>query len=138
MSASIKSLAMSVLLRHGAASIQSQPLTAGETAVRLTETASVAGTRGHVEASTGGAQSPHWWQPGGTQTTSSPQAEAVKPAETTFADLPPLGRRNARGEMVLTVEDLPEIERRLRLSGWKVTRRGNELICTSPRTLRIQ
>ncbi len=37
MSASIKSLALSVLQRHGAAPTQSQPLTAGEPAVRLPE-----------------------------------------------------------------------------------------------------
>jgi len=51
---------------------------------------------------------------------------------------PPLGRRNDKGELVLTVEDLPELEHRLRLSGWRVTRRGNELICTSRGALRIQ
>lgn len=54
------------------------------------------------------------------------------------AELPPLGSRNERGELVLTVADLPELERRLRLSGWNVTPRGNELICTSPRKVRIQ
>jgi len=51
---------------------------------------------------------------------------------------PPLGRRNAKGEFVLTVEDLPELAYRLRLSGWKVTRRRNELICASRGVLRIQ
>lgn len=51
---------------------------------------------------------------------------------------PPLGRKNDRGELVLTVADLPELEQRLRLSGWKVTRRGNELICSSQGALRIQ
>lgn len=39
MSADIKSLAMSVLQKHGAASLQSHPLTADETPVRLPETA---------------------------------------------------------------------------------------------------
>jgi hypothetical protein len=58
-----------------------------------------------------------------------------RPAE---AELPPLGSRNERGEMVLTVADLPELERRLRLSGWKVTRRGDELICVSGRKAWIQ
>jgi hypothetical protein len=52
----------------------------------------------------------------------------------TAAKLPPLGAQ--RG--VLTVADLPELERRLRLSGWKVKRRGYELVCTSPGALRVQ
>jgi hypothetical protein len=53
--------------------------------------------------------------------------------------LPPLvGRKNVRGEMVLTVEDIPELENRLRLQGWKVKRQGAELICTSPGGLKIQ
>ena len=51
---------------------------------------------------------------------------------------PPLGRRNDRGEMTLTGADLPELERRLQLSGWRVTRRGNELTCISRGALRIQ
>lgn len=52
---------------------------------------------------------------------------------------PPLrGRLNHRGEMVLTIQDLPELERRLRLSGWRVRRHGDELICTSPGGLTIQ
>jgi hypothetical protein len=50
------------------------------------------------------------------------------------SELPPLGA----GRSVLTVADLPELERRLRLSGWKVSRRGNELICTSSRAGTIQ
>jgi hypothetical protein len=40
--------------------------------------------------------------------------------------------------MVLTIEDLPELERRLRLSGWKVERRGDELICWTGKKPRIQ
>jgi hypothetical protein len=56
-----------------------------------------------------------------------------------LGELPPLvGRRNARGEIVLTLEDLPELENRLRLQGWKVKRQGVELICTSPGGLRTQ
>ena len=31
----------------------------------------------------------------------------------------------------MTIDDLPELERRLRLSGWKVERIGNELRCWS-------
>ncbi len=52
--------------------------------------------------------------------------------------LPPLGRKNAMGAMVLTLEDLPGLEKRLRLQGWNVRRHGDELICTSPGELRIQ
>ncbi len=53
--------------------------------------------------------------------------------------LPPLrGMKNARGEMVLTLEDLPELENRLRLQGWKVRRQGAELFCTSRGGLKIQ
>lgn len=48
-------------------------------------------------------------------------------------EVPLLGRR-----MVLTIEDLPELERRLRLSGWKVERRGDELICWTGKKPRIQ
>jgi hypothetical protein len=40
--------------------------------------------------------------------------------------------------MVMTVEDLPELEYRLRLSGWKVERRGEQLICRSGRKARVQ
>jgi hypothetical protein len=48
---------------------------------------------------------------------------------------PPLGRKNHRGDLVLTIEDIPDLERRLRLSGWKVRRIGNGLICrTGSRT----
>jgi hypothetical protein len=57
----------------------------------------------------------------------------------TPGELPPLvGRKNARGQMVLTFEDLPELENRLRLQGWKVRRQGDELICTSRGGLKIQ
>jgi len=57
--------------------------------------------------------------------------EPTKPSEVT--ELSPLaGRKNYRGQMVLTVEDLPELENRLRAQGWKVKRQGLELVCTSP------
>jgi hypothetical protein len=53
--------------------------------------------------------------------------------------LPPLvGRKNARGQIVLTVEDLPELEIRLRLQGWKVKRHGLELFCTPAGKLSIR
>jgi hypothetical protein len=48
---------------------------------------------------------------------------------------PLLGRKNDRGEMVLTIQDLPELERRLRLSGWKVRHERNELICSTGRRI---
>jgi hypothetical protein len=51
---------------------------------------------------------------------------------------PPLGRKNDLGEAVMTIEDLPELEYRLRLSGWKVERRGYQLICRSATRPRIQ
>jgi hypothetical protein len=51
---------------------------------------------------------------------------------------PPLGSKNDLGEMVMTIEDLPELEYRLRVSGWRVERRGNELIYRSGRRLRVQ
>jgi hypothetical protein len=54
------------------------------------------------------------------------------------AELPRLGRKNDVGEMVMTVEDLPELESGLRLSGWKVERRGDQLICRSRRKPRVQ
>jgi hypothetical protein len=55
------------------------------------------------------------------------------------AGLPPLaGRMNSRGQMVLTMEDIPELEERLRWQGWKVKRQGFELVCTSPGGLKIQ
>jgi len=50
----------------------------------------------------------------------------------------PLGRKNDLGELMLTLEDLPELEDRLRLSGWKVERRGCQLICRSGRKARVQ
>lgn len=37
--------------------------------------------------------------------------------------------RAARG--FLTIEDIPDPQRRLEISGWKVERRGDELICWS-------
>jgi len=43
MSGNIKSLAMNVLQRHGAVSVQSQPLPTTETTVRLPESAPVVG-----------------------------------------------------------------------------------------------
>lgn len=49
----------------------------------------------------------------------------------------PLSRSNGGRGLVLTLEDLPELERRLRVSGWHVERRGNELVCTS-RKVRVQ
>lgn len=49
------------------------------------------------------------------------------------AELLPLGRKNDLGELVMTVDDLPELEHRLRLSGWKVERRGYQLICRTGR-----
>ena len=54
------------------------------------------------------------------------------------AALTPLGRVNDRGELVMTREDLPELERRLRSYGWQVERRGDQLVCrnSSPRSRR--
>jgi hypothetical protein len=52
----------------------------------------------------------------------------------TGQELPPLAAE--RG--YLTVADLPELERRMSLSGWKVERRGNELLCWTGRKPRIQ
>src|SRR5579859_3603152 len=52
----------------------------------------------------------------------------------TAPELLPLGS----DRQVLTLADLPELERRLSLSGWNVKRRGYELVCTSPRAPRIQ
>jgi len=56
----------------------------------------------------------------------------------TTAKLPPLGAK--RG--VLTLADLPELERRLRLSGWKVDRvagkYGPELVCWTGKKPRFQ
>lgn len=37
-----------------------------------------------------------------------------------------------------TFRDLPELEEKLRAAGWRVTRRGHELICTSGRGLGLQ
>jgi hypothetical protein len=58
MSADIKSLAMSVLQKHGAVSTQSQHIGASETAVRLPEIAPVAGVRESVHGSTPGIELP--------------------------------------------------------------------------------
>ncbi len=58
MSADIKSLAMTVLQRHAAVSIESQPLEAGETTVRLPEISPVAGLSAHAAASPGGVELP--------------------------------------------------------------------------------
>lgn len=44
------------------------------------------------------------------------------------AELPP----------VLTISAIPALAERLRLQGWKVNRKGNELICTAPRKVRPQ
>lgn len=41
----------------------------------------------------------------------------------------PIPLRARQGFM--TLADLPELERRLRLSGWRVERRGDRLICRS-------
>jgi hypothetical protein len=89
MSANIKSLAISVLRRHGVVSIQSQPLEGSDTGVRLAETA---------------------------------------------PEVQPLGAERS----VLTLADMPELEARLQLSGWRVTRKGNELVCSSSKKLRTQ
>lgn len=45
--------------------------------------------------------------------------------------LPPLGTLDEHGYASLTVDDLPELEQRLRLSGWKVERRVDTLFCWS-------
>jgi hypothetical protein len=37
-----------------------------------------------------------------------------------------------------TLKDLPELEEKMRAAGWRVTRRGNELICRSARGLGVQ
>jgi hypothetical protein len=50
------------------------------------------------------------------------------------AALTPLGRVNDRGELVMTREDLPELERRLRSYGWQVERRGDQLVCQKRRS----
>ena len=65
---------------------------------------------------------------------------SVEPAESAPDPVwdPPLGRRNDEGQTVMTIEDLPELAHRLRLSGWRVTRRGNELICTSRGVWKVQ
>jgi hypothetical protein len=69
----------------------------------------------------------------------STACEKSELSEKSASTAPPLlGRKNDRGEMVMTIEDLPELEYRLRVSGWRVERRGNELICRSGRKLRVQ
>ena len=66
------------------------------------------------------------------------------PAESALDPIwdPPLGRRNDQSEMVLSVADMPELERRLRLSGWRVERvtgkYGPELRCWMGRKPRFQ
>ena len=49
-------------------------------------------------------------------------SEAVQPQEPASLDA-------ERG--YLTVGDMPELQRRLELSGWKAERRGNQLVCWS-------
>jgi hypothetical protein len=39
---------------------------------------------------------------------------------------------------VLTLDDLPELRRRLEAQGWKVVQRGSELFCTPQKGLIIQ
>ena len=60
----------------------------------------------------------------------------LRAAESAESEPEPLGAE--RGYLIL--DDMPELERRLRLSGWKTERRGNELICWTPgrRKPRIQ
>lgn len=57
--------------------------------------------------------------------------EKTRPASSTVPAKPdaatPLGAKNG----FLTIEDMPQLQRRLELSGWKVERRGDELICWS-------
>jgi len=57
----------------------------------------------------------------------------VRLAETA-QQVQPLGAE--RG--VLTLADMPELEHRLRLSGWKVERRDRQLICRTGRRVRVQ
>ena len=57
--------------------------------------------------------------------------EKTQPASSTVPATPdaaiPLGAKHG----FLTIEDIPQLQRRLELSGWKVKRRGDELICWS-------
>ena len=48
-------------------------------------------------------------------------------------EFPPLDSKNKRGELVLTLRDPSELERRFILSGWQVVRRGNKLHCKTRR-----
>lgn len=85
-----------------------------------------------------GAREPCRHASGAIGSQPNPQYETNEKNERTPVDsLPPLGRKNARGDMVLTFEDLPELENRLKPQGWKVRRQGDELICTSPPGMRI-
>jgi hypothetical protein len=57
----------------------------------------------------------------------------LKLAETA-PEVQPLGA----GHGVLTLADMPELGERLRLTGWEVIRKGNELVCSLGKKLRIQ
>ena len=101
----LKTLALKVLARN----IAARPLGNSGAERGLHSAATQAGALQHVSHGLARTQTPAVCEP----------------------ELSPLGRSNGRGELVLTLEDLPELERRLRLSGWRVERRRSELLCTS-------
>ena len=62
------------------------------------------------------------------------EAEGVRPEATDPSGLQSaeplrLGRLNDRGQLVLTLEDMPRLEEKLREQGWIVKRVGDELDC---------
>ena len=62
------------------------------------------------------------------------EAEGVRPEATDPSGLQSaeplrLGRLNDRGQLVLTLEDMPRLAEKLREQGWIVERVGDELNC---------
>ncbi len=92
----------------------------------------------HIEGS-GTAKGAHESPPKTSRSGGNFKSNRSGPIKFDSTDLPQLtGRANESGDFVLTVDAIPALAERLRLQGWKVVRRGNELICTSPWSGRIQ
>lgn len=73
---------------------------------------------------------------------SASETSAVRPvrspADNEAGEVAAPTRRPVQTGSAWTLKDLPELEEKLRAAGWRVTRRGNELICRSTTGLGVQ
>lgn len=127
MGSELKSLAMQVLRRHLRGLIEGPGRETEAISERLAKSSSEVSSNGLAQPSAFSARETTHHSEKAEDNSKMLQSQALRIMR------PETAVETRRG--FLTVVDIPELEKRLRLSGWNVERRGNELICW-PKTQR--